>query len=130
VNVTPDFQNDAATEVPRWWGPCVCALCPRPSAKPISDESLGGLSRSIGVSMVTSVPARYNALSEAVTRRAADARTVLGVLSLSLWWLSLLYAQNSRVRRARTIRGGGTLSLTALATMSLGRRTTLVFLLG
>src|SRR5712672_3007220 len=58
--------------------------------------------------------------------------TVLGVLSLILWALIIVVALKYVVLllRADNNGEGGTLSLTALATRALGRRTTLVFLLG
>src|SRR5919201_940992 len=58
--------------------------------------------------------------------------TVLGVLSLILWALIVVVTLKYVVLllRADNNGEGGTLSLTALATRALGRRTTLVFLLG
>src|SRR5215813_68831 len=58
--------------------------------------------------------------------------TVLGVLSLILWALIIVVTLKYVVLllRADNKGEGGTLSLTALATRALGRRTTLVFLLG
>src|SRR4051812_3254247 len=58
--------------------------------------------------------------------------TVLGVLSLILWALIVVVTLKYVVLllRADNKGEGGTLSLTALATRALGRRTTLVFLLG
>ncbi len=58
--------------------------------------------------------------------------TVLGVLSLILWALIIVVTLKYVVLllRADNNGEGGTLSLTALATRALGRRTTLVFLLG
>src|SRR5579872_2390317 len=57
---------------------------------------------------------------------------VLGVLSLILWALIVTVTLKYVLilLRADNNGEGGTLSLTALATRSLGRRTTLVFLLG
>jgi KUP system potassium uptake protein len=58
--------------------------------------------------------------------------TVLGVLSLILWALIVVVTLKYvlLLLRADNNGEGGTLSLTALATRALGRRTTLVFLLG
>src|SRR3954452_9462054 len=58
--------------------------------------------------------------------------TVLGVLSLILWALIVVVTLKYVVLllRADNKGEGGTLSLTALATRALGRRTSLVFLLG
>src|SRR5262245_10657208 len=58
--------------------------------------------------------------------------TVLGVLSRILWALIVVVTLKYVVLllRADNNGEGGTLSLTALATRALGRRTTLVFLLG
>jgi KUP system potassium uptake protein len=57
---------------------------------------------------------------------------VLGVLSLILWSLIIVVTAKYvlLLLRADNNGEGGTLSLTALATRALGRRTTLVFLLG
>src|SRR6266705_4055111 len=57
---------------------------------------------------------------------------VLGVLSLILWALFIVVTAKYvlLLLRADNNGEGGTLSLTALATRALGRRTTLVFLLG
>src|SRR5712672_1141747 len=58
--------------------------------------------------------------------------TVLGVLSMILWALIVVVAIKYvlLLLRADNNGEGGTLSLTALATRALGRRTALVFLLG
>ncbi len=76
------------------------------------------------------------AFREAVTAAAHSGpvtrEIVLGVLSLILW--SLIFVVTIKyvllLLRADNNGEGGTLSLTALATRALGRRTTLVFLLG
>src|SRR5256886_4002005 len=62
----------------------------------------------------------------------ATPAAVLGVVSLILWALIVVVTLKYVVilLRADNNGEGGTLSLTALATRSLGRRTTLVFLLG
>src|SRR5207344_1046988 len=69
----------------------------------------------------------------AATESCPVTRTVvLGVLSLILWALIVVVTLKYVVLllRADNNGEGGTLSLTALATRALGRRTTLVFLLG
>src|SRR3954463_8407341 len=69
----------------------------------------------------------------AATESGPVTRTVvLGVLSLILWSLIIVVTLKYVVLllRADNNGEGGTLSLTALATRVLGRRTTLVFLLG
>src|SRR5256714_4796322 len=69
----------------------------------------------------------------AATESGPVTRTVvLGVLSLILWSLIVVVTLKYVVLllRADNNGEGGTLSLTALATRALGRRTTLVFLLG
>ena len=74
------------------------------------------------------------AFREAVQRRAGPVtrEIVLGVLSLILWALIVVVTLKYvlLLLRADNNGEGGTLSLTALATRALGRRTTLVFLLG
>jgi KUP system potassium uptake protein len=76
------------------------------------------------------------AFREAVAAAAASGPVtrdiVLGVLSLILWALIIVVAIKYvlLLLRADNNGEGGTLSLTALATRALGRRTTLVFLLG
>src|SRR2546423_8699234 len=76
------------------------------------------------------------AFREAVVAASVDGvvtrATVLGVLSMILWALIIVVTLKYVVvlLRADNNGEGGTLSLMALATRSLGRRTTLVFLLG
>jgi KUP system potassium uptake protein len=73
------------------------------------------------------------AFREAVAAAGPVTRdTVLGVLSLILWALIIVVTIKYVIvlLRADNNGEGGTLSLTALASRALGRRTTLVFLLG
>src|SRR5262245_12080474 len=76
------------------------------------------------------------AFREAATAAAGSGTVtreiVLGVLSLILWALIIVVTAKYVLilLRADNNGEGGTLSLTALATRALGRRTTLVFLLG
>ena len=76
------------------------------------------------------------AFREAVVAASRTARVtreiVLGVLSMILWALIVVVTIKYvlLLLRADNNGEGGTLSLTALATRALGRRTTLVFLLG
>jgi len=80
--------------------------------------------------------ARFMHFARLSWRRANPARftraVVLGVLSLILWSLIVVVAIQYvlLLLRADNNGEGGTLSLTALATRALGRRTALVFLLG
>src|ERR1051325_9406278 len=76
------------------------------------------------------------ALREAVTAAddggAVTRESVLGVLSMILWALIIVVTLKYVLilLRADNNGEGGTLSLTALATRALGRRTTFVFMLG
>ncbi len=88
--------------------------------------SVGVVYGDIGTSPLYAFREAVNA-SGPVTRE-----TVLGVLSLILWALIVVVTLKYvlLLLRADNNGEGGTLSLTALATRALGRRTTLVFLLG
>ena len=87
-------------------------------------------------STAISAPARSMRSARRWWPRAESARSpatsVLGVLSLILWSLIIVVTIKYVVilLRADNNGEGGTLSLTALATRALGRRTALVFLLG
>ena len=87
-------------------------------------------------STAISAPARFMRFAWRWWRRPNPARSpatvVLGVLSLILWSLIVVVTLKYVVLllRADNNGEGGTLSLTALATRALGRRTALVFLLG
>jgi KUP system potassium uptake protein len=72
------------------------------------------------------------AVTAAVESGPVTRDIVLGVLSLILWALIVVVAIKYVLILLRADNGGegGTLSLTALATRALGRRTTVVFLLG
>src|SRR5215471_9357074 len=72
------------------------------------------------------------AVAAAVEHGPATREIVLGVLSLILWSLIVVVTIKYvlLLLRADNNGEGGTLSLTALATRALGRRTALVFLLG
>src|SRR6266446_2108945 len=91
--------------------------------------SVGVVYGDIGTSPLYAFREAVNAAAESgpVTRDI-----VLGVLSLILWALIIVVAIKYvlLLLRADNNGEGGTLSLTALATRALGRRTTLVFLLG
>jgi len=91
--------------------------------------SVGVVYGDIGTSPLYAFREAVNAAAESgpVTRDI-----VLGVLSLILWALIVVVAIKYvlLLLRADNNGEGGTLSLTALATRALGRRTTLVFLLG
>jgi len=88
--------------------------------------SIGVVYGDIGTSPLYAFREALNA-SGPVTRE-----TVLGVLSLIVWALIVVVTLKYvlLLLRADNNGEGGTLSLTALATRALGRRTTLVFLLG
>jgi KUP system potassium uptake protein len=91
--------------------------------------SVGVVYGDIGTSPLYAFREAVNAAAESgpVTRDI-----VLGVLSLILWALIIVVVIKYvlLLLRADNNGEGGTLSLTALATRALGRRTTLVFLLG
>ena len=91
--------------------------------------SVGVVFGDIGTSPLYAFREAVNAAAESgpVTRDI-----VLGVLSLILWALIVVVVIKYvlLLLRADNNGEGGTLSLTALATRALGRRTTLVFLLG
>ena len=72
------------------------------------------------------------AVTAAVEAGPVTRDIVLGVLSLILWALIVVVAIKYVLILLRADNGGegGTLSLTALATRALGRRTAVVFLLG
>src|SRR5499426_808536 len=72
------------------------------------------------------------AVAAAVEQGPVSREIVLGVLSLILWALIIVVTIKYvlLLLRADNNGEGGTLSLTALATRALGRRTTLVFVLG
>ena len=78
-------------------------------------------------SMAISAPARFTSHDQPVTRD-----TVLGVLSLILWALIVTVTLKYVLilLRADNNGEGGTLSLTALASRALGRRTAFVFIVG
>src|SRR5215213_3848819 len=98
----------------------------RPGIIALSLGSIGVVYGDIGTSPLY-------AFREAVTAAGPVTRdTVLGVLSLILWALLIVVTLKYVIilLRADNNGEGGTLSLTALATRALGRRTPLVFLLG
>ena len=98
----------------------------RPSILALSLGSVGVVYGDIGTSPLY-------AFREAVAAAGPDSRdTVLGVLSLILWALLIVVTLKYVIilLRADNNGEGGTLSLTALASRALGRRTTSVFLLG
>src|SRR5262245_30952299 len=98
----------------------------RPSVWALALGSVGVVYGDIGTSPLY-------AFREAVVASGPLTRgTVLGVLSLILWALIVVVTLKYvlLLLRADNNGEGGTLSLTALATRALGRRTTLVFLLG
>jgi KUP system potassium uptake protein len=96
------------------------------SAWALALGSIGVVYGDIGTSPLYAFREAVNA-SGPVTRE-----TVLGVLSLILWALIVVVTLKYvlLLLRADNNGEGGTLSLTALASRALGRRTTLVFLLG
>src|SRR5215203_4446532 len=98
----------------------------RPGILALSLGSVGVVYGDIGTSPLY-------AFREAVTAAGPVTRdTVLGVLSLILWALLIVVTLKYVIilLRADNNGEGGTLSLTALASRALGRRTTPVFLLG
>jgi KUP system potassium uptake protein len=98
----------------------------RPSILALSLGSVGVVYGDIGTSPLY-------AFREAVAAAGPVTRdTVLGVLSLILWALLIVVTLKYVIilLRADNNGEGGTLSLTALASRALGRRTTSVFLLG
>ena len=98
----------------------------RPSVWALALGSVGVVYGDIGTSPLY-------AFREAVVASGPLTRaTVLGVLSLILWALIVVVALKYVLvlLRADNNGEGGTLSLTALVSRALGRRTTLVFLLG
>jgi KUP system potassium uptake protein len=98
----------------------------KPSLAALALGSVGVVYGDIGTSPLY-------AFREAVTASGPVTReTVLGVLSLILWALIVVVTLKYvlLLLRADNNGEGGTLSLTALATRALGRRTTLVFVLG
>src|SRR5215813_7762939 len=97
-----------------------------PSAWALALGSIGVVYGDIGTSPLY-------AFREAVAASGPLTRsTVLGVLSLILWELIIVVTLKYvlLLLRADNNGEGGTLSLTSLASRALGRRTTLVFLLG
>jgi len=97
-----------------------------PSAWALALGSIGVVYGDIGTSPLY-------AFREAVAASGPLTRsTVLGVLSLILWALIIVVTLKYvlLLLRADNNGEGGTLSLTSLASRALGRRTTLVFLLG
>ena len=110
-----------------------------PAAAPASQDQSGFWSLalgSVGVVYGDIGTSPLYAFREAVTAAAESGPvtrdTVLGVLSLILWALIIVVTIKYVLilLRADNNGEGGTLSLTALATRALGRRTQLVFLLG
>jgi KUP system potassium uptake protein len=101
----------------------------QPGLWPLALGSVGVVYGDIGTSPLYAFREAVVAAGESgpVTRE-----TVLGVLSLILWSLIVVVAIKYVLilLRADNNGEGGTLSLTALATRALGRRTPLVFLLG
>jgi KUP system potassium uptake protein len=98
----------------------------KPSLTALALGSVGVVYGDIGTSPLY-------AFREAVTAAGPVTRdTVLGVLSLIIWALIVVVTLKYvlLLLRADNNGEGGTLSLTALATRALGRRTTLVFVLG
>ena len=98
----------------------------RPSVWALALGSVGVVYGDIGTSPLY-------AFREAVAASGPVTRvTILGVLSLILWALIIVVALKYVLvlLRADNNGEGGTLSLTALVSRALGRRTTLVFLLG
>jgi KUP system potassium uptake protein len=119
------------------------AQSPAPAAHPASVESAKDKSNlyamtlgSVGVvygDIGTSPLYAFREAAMAASESAPITREiVLGVLSLILWALIIVVTVKYVLilLRADNNGEGGTLSLTALATRALGRRTTLVFLLG
>src|SRR5499433_1418789 len=110
-----------------------------PAGEPAVNPSSGLLALalgSIGVVYGDIGTSPLYAFREALVAAAEDGHIrrglVLGVLSLILWALIIVVTLKYvlLLLRADNNGEGGTLSLTALATRALGRRTTLVFLLG
>jgi KUP system potassium uptake protein len=106
------------------------AVDERPSLLALSLGSVGVVYGDIGTSPLY-------AFREAVAAAGGDSgpvtrEVVLGVLSLILWALIIVVTIKYVLilLRADNNGEGGTLSLTALATRAIGRRTSLVFLLG
>src|SRR5712691_1868855 len=101
----------------------------RPSLWALSLGSVGVLYGDIGTSPLY---AFREAVVAAVETGPVTRDIVLGVLSLILWALIVVVTLKYVLilLRADNNGEGGTLSLTALATRALGRRTALVFLLG
>src|SRR5712692_4289368 len=101
----------------------------RPSLWALSLGSVGVVYGDIGTSPLY---AFREAVVAAVGSGPVTRDIVLGVLSLILWALIVVVAIKYvlLLLRADNNGEGGTLSLTALATRALGRRTALVFLLG
>src|SRR5712664_650641 len=101
----------------------------RPSPLELAIGSIGVVYGDIGTSPVYACRV---AVTAAVGDGPVTADAVLGVLSLILWSLTITVTIKYVLilLRADNNGEGGTLSLTALATRALGRRTQLVFLLG
>src|SRR4051794_8146759 len=99
-----------------------------PSFVALSLGSVGVVYGDIGTSPLYAFREAVMAASETGVTRA----TVLGVLSLILWALIITVTLKYvlLLLRADNNGEGGTLSLTALATRGVGRRTAVVFLLG
>jgi KUP system potassium uptake protein len=99
-----------------------------PSFATLALGSIGVVYGDIGTSPLYAFREAVNAATETGVTRDV----VLGVLSLILWALIITVTLKYvlLLLRADNNGEGGTLSLTALATRSLGRRTTMVFLLG
>src|SRR5207342_3570086 len=113
----------------------------RPVIPPVAEPHSGGSIWAMALGSVgvvygdigTSPLYAFRVAVVAATESGPVTRTVvLGVLSLILWALIVVVTLKYVVLllRADNNGEGGTLSLTALATRALGRRTTLVFLLG
>jgi KUP system potassium uptake protein len=101
----------------------------RPSVLALSLGSVGVVYGDIGTSPLY---AFREAVIAAADNHAVTRDIVLGVLSLILWALIITVTAKYVLilLRADNNGEGGTLSLTALASRALGRRTTLVFIVG
>src|SRR4029450_12417636 len=134
LGLTPPSMDNAANGSSALAGSHVAGAHPatgdasqhQSSTWPLVLGSIGVVYGDIGTSPLYAFREAVNA-SGPLTRD-----TVLGVLSLILWALIVVVTLKYVVLllRADNNGEGGTLSLTALATRALGRRTTLVFLLG